>query len=185
MKRLARISLVAVALGVCGADAWSQQADPSAPSQPRTEDLFVFKGGVLKDVTTRINNDPTIYTETPGFIHVRNAAIEKTVPGGLTDSFLVEFSAECQLRGGPGRFDWLELEVRVNDVPIQPVGHFEDPLAFCGDDNYGSYSKQFATDRLPAGRYLFKVYVKIVDNGTDQNLTAWLDDWTFQVITAD
>lgn len=190
MKRFTGVSfLTALALVIFATSAASQQGGPAgAPVPgPSTDAVFGVQGGVAKSVVVKIQDNVQIYGETPtgsdpaGFSHVRGGAINRNVPRGTADTFLVEFTAECQLRGGPGLFDWLELEVRVDGVPIEPHGDAGDPVALCADDNYNSLGHQFAA-RLGEGFHEFRVWIKIVDNGTNEALQAWIDDWTFSAI---
>jgi hypothetical protein len=96
----------------------------------------------------------------------------------------VTFSAETQLRGiGTDLFDWSELQVRRNGVPLQPVGGAGDPLAFNGGDTYGSHAAQFC-GRVGRGVHTYTVWQRIVDNGANGALSAWYDDMTLRVEVA-
>lgn len=137
--------------------------------------------GPAQRVFNRIVNQPSISLE----------GVDTPVPGANLVVFgpsvghrtiNVTFSAEDQLRGSTEgeKFDWAELEVRLNGVPMQPAGGPGDPMAITGSPTYAMNAAQFC-GRIDEGRNRIQVFTRLTDNGTDDSLSLWIDDYTLHV----
>ena len=155
-----------------------QDGSETSSADPAPEAVFASSGGAQKGVRAKVSDGaPVITGETAGFNVLAGASVSFTVPAGDTDLFVVTFSTECQLRGGPSTFDWLELEVLDNGAPMEPNGAAGDPLGICGDANYSSEAAQFVK-RVGAGAHTITVRHKIVDTAPLAVLSSWIDDWS-------
>jgi hypothetical protein len=133
--------------------------------------------GPVQRVYNRIVNTPSISGE----------GVDTAVPGaGLVvygkGTVNVTFSAEDQLRGSTvgENYDWAELEVRLDGVPMQPAGPASDPMAITGAPTYAMNSAQFCA-KIGPGRHRIQAFTRITDNGVDDNLSLWLDDYDLRV----
>jgi hypothetical protein len=134
-------------------------------------------GGAQKSVRSTLSNQPTTFGEGPGV-----ALPGPVVVGPLVgaDTLNVTFSAESQLRGGKAdRFDWVQLEVLLDGTPLQPAGPATSPMALTGSPYYAMTTAQFC-GRIGPGRHTLRAQLKIVDNGTNDPLSAWIDDWVLK-----
>lgn len=168
MKRLA---LGAAALLLCGG--FANVAVAAAVS---------VNGGAVKSVQTVTNTSQAttsqlVFTFVPGALKTIN------VPAG-GDTAIITFSAECSLTGNTNPLNnWIELEIRDNNVPIGPTGDGADPLALCSTSAYTATSLQ-AVKRLTQGAHQIKVMWKIVKHNGD-TLNGYLDDYTLSVLVAE
>ncbi len=140
-------------------------------------------GGVQKRVYNRIVSSPFTFDEASGRPLVPGAALRVVGPRKGKDTLSIAFSAEAQLGGssvGDNLFDWMGLEVMVDGVPIRPYSAGADVLALTGSGSYNSNAVQFCTKIRP-GRHMIRVRTNLVDGGTDDTLTGWLDDYTLHV----
>jgi hypothetical protein len=133
--------------------------------------------GPAQRVYNRIVNQPSLSFE----------GADTNVPGANLvvhgkGTINVTFSAEDQLRGSTEgeHFDWAELEVQVDGVPLQPAGGPGDPMAITGAPTYAMNSAQFC-GKLGRGFHKIQVVTRITDNQTDDNLSLWLDDYVLHV----
>ncbi len=198
MARSTRTTIVGAgvaALALSGAGltlGLAQAADRSGPQaggeaaaklSPRTADANVTtcRGRAQVQSLTKVNRAPTTFGEGADKL-LPGADLVVKGPKKGTDTLDIAFSAETQLRGSTATdyFDWVELEVHVDGVPIQPYGNPGDPLAFTGSREYSSNAAQFCT-KIGRGKHKVTVVSRIVDNGKDDTLTAWFDDTTLHV----
>lgn len=179
------LSGAGIAMAAGGLDAQSG-GDPSARiTAHRTgEGVFKCNGGAQRATLTKINRNPSTFGEGSDF-DVPVGVVVKGPKHGK-DTLNVTFSAETQLRGSSATdyFDWMELEVRVDGVPIQPFGAAGDPLAFTGSREYASNAAQFCT-KIGRGKHHVTVVSRLVDNGAADSLTGWLDDMTLNAVKSD
>jgi hypothetical protein len=143
--------------------------------------VYTCNGGAQKQTLTKINVNPSTFGEGPDFDVPIGFAVKGPKHG--KDTLNITFSAESQLRGSSANdyFDWMELEVHVDGVPIQPVGPAGSPLAFTGSKEYGSHAAQFCT-KIGKGKHRITVVSRLVDNGSADSLTGWLDDMTLNAV---
>jgi hypothetical protein len=124
------------------------------------------------------------FGETATWINLPNGILGWAVPSGTTDLFNVAFSAECRLFNGGGD-DY--LRIRILDVvggvatPLEP---YDGAQAFCSADGYATYKGNWVK-RAGAGSHTFQVQFWIFDGAPAEVLTAWIDDWTFEVVVYD
>jgi hypothetical protein len=170
-------------LGGSSAQAGGEAASKALASSGATSvSAFACDGGAQKRVYNRSVNSPVVFGETAGFVKVPGAQVLLAGPAHGRDTLSVTFSAETQLRGNAAndQFDWSELEVRLDGVPMQPTGGAGDPMALTGSPYYAMNAAQFC-GRVGRGVHSITVWQKIVDNGTDNALSVWLDDYLLRV----
>jgi hypothetical protein len=141
-------------------------------------------GGAQKQTLTVINNRHSTFGEGGNF--AVPAALVVSGPAFGKDTLNITLSAESQLRNSSANdhFDWMELEVRVDGVPIQPFGPPDSPLAFTGSKDYASNAAQFCT-KIGPGRHRVTAVARLVDNGANDSLTGWLDDITLNAVRSE
>jgi hypothetical protein len=169
--------------GTVTAQEAAQQAEGSAQqpeglAQPQT--LFTFSGGPVRRFVARVQDAPRTIGETAGFNLLVGSTTTMTVPVGQTDIFVVTLSGECRLFQASAE-DWVQVEVRRNNVRIEPNTPAGDTMAFCSDNNWNMSSATFVSPRVGAGAHTFTVHWRLVDNAPLAVLQGWLDDWTFLV----
>ena len=163
------------------AQAGGSTASNAAAAATTTTGVFKCDGGAQKAVYNRIVNQFSTYGEGADFM-VPGASLGLLGPRRGTDTLNVTFSAETQLRGSTvnDNFDWAELEVRLDGVPMRPAGPPDSPLAITGSPTYSSNAAQFC-GRIGRGFHRIQVVSRVVDNGANDSLTAWIDDYTLRV----
>lgn len=134
-------------------------------------------GGAQKAVRSTLSNQFTTFGEGPG-IQLPGPAVAGPAKGA--DTLNVTFSAESQLRGvTTDHFDWVQLEVLLDGRPMQPAGPADSPMALTGSPDYAMTTAQFC-GRIGGGRHSLRAKLTLVDNGTNDTLVAWIDDWVLK-----
>ena len=139
-------------------------------------------GGAHKSLRTRIVNSPFTFGETAINQEDQDIPGASVVVGGPargTDTYLITFSAETQVRGGDDD-DWMGLEIHVDGTPIDPYTASGDVLAFTGEPSWNSNSMQFCV-KLGKGPHQVQAKTNLSDFLDDSNLAGWLDDYTLSV----
>ena len=67
---------------------------------------------------------------------------------------------------------------------MQPVGPPGSPMAITGASTYAMNAAQFC-GKIGEGPHRIRVVSRIVDNGNDDTLSAWLDDYVLRVEVSD
>lgn len=185
------VAVVAVAsgAGVAAAsvgDARSPQAGGATTSAasglvPDTVNVLRCDGGAQKHVYNRSVNQYSTFGEGASFT-VPGAMVGLWGPAVGTDTLSVTFSAETQLRGSAAGddYDWIGLEVLLDGVPMQPAGPPDSVMAISGSKQYAMNAAQFC-GKVRQGPHRITVRSNLVDNGTNDTLTAWLDDYLLRV----
>lgn len=192
MKRIISVGAAATAVlavsgtGLAVAASNGQDAQSSggpAARNPAARAIVSCNGGAQKQTQTTINNAPTTFNE--GSVVTLPSTLTVRGPARGLDTLNLTFSAETQLRGSAANdhFDWIQLEVRVDGTPVQPFDG-GSPLGFSGSKDYGSHAAQFCT-RIGPGRHRVTVVSRLVDNGTNDTLTGWLDDMTLNAVRSE
>ena len=101
------------------------------------------------------------------------------MPAGTTDLFNVSFTAECRLFNG-GADDYVRIRIMdtTTGVPLEP---YDGAQAFCSADAYATHTGMWS-QRVGAGVHNLQVQLWILDGAPAEALTAWIDDWTFEVV---
>jgi hypothetical protein len=133
-------------------------------------------GGAQKAVRSTLTNQYTTFPEGPGIALAGPVVVG---PAKGADTINVTFSAESQLRGTTDDYDWIELQVLLDGRPMQPVGPADSPMALTGSTKYAMTTAQFC-GRIGPGRHSLRATARIVDNGTNNTLTGWVDDWVLK-----
>ena len=133
---LATIAALAAALPVLAQKAALKQdgTPDTVKRDPSRVQAINLDGGPVEKVYTATNNEPTVIGEDPNFQPVPGM-IRKFQVGCAGALLAVTFSAETQLRGDAGDFDWIEVEVRLDGAPMQPHDPIS-PTAYSGNENY-------------------------------------------------
>lgn len=214
MSRVPAILLMVVlglfAIGLGGSvgaapPADNPQADPEvvAPAGGAEAIVVDTRCGISKGVRIRVVDSPFMWTIPEnaftllGVGGLTGAAapglITWVLPPGVSDCFILTFSAEAQLRGTTSPFDWIELEARATVAGMttfmEPHGGAGDPVALAGPseyrgDGYTFFARLSNTTDL-AQLVVIRMYVKLQDNGVDNDLIGWVDDYTLYLEVRD
>ena len=157
-----------------------QAQEVQTPNEPAGDaGFFVQSGGAVKRKLARTQTAASLIPETAGWTRLNLATLAYTVPAGTSDLFNVSFTAECRLFGA-SQNDY--LRIRIMDlntgVPLEP---YDGGQAFCSADNYATYTGMWSK-RLGAGVHNLQVEFFILDAPALGAVSAWIDDWTFEVI---
>ena len=185
----AALAAGALAVSAAGASAQVEQPNPQLPSgaaAATTTEAIRCDGGRNINMRSRIVDSPFVFGETA--VNAQDQAVPGAQllvngPASGTDTLLVTFSAETQLTGGE-TFDWIGLEVHRNGVPIEPFTAVGDVVAIASEPSWNGNSLQFCT-KVGAGSHLIKVFANLQDNGADDSLSGWLDDYLMSVVRYD
>jgi len=155
----------------------------------------VFAGGALEGVRKVTENTPNTTTSTT-FINLPGASASWFVPANDSDLLNVNFSAECRLINNilppGGAANWVELRVMLVRAPaaagfptfMQPYDT-ASPMAFCSANQYAMHAAFFAA-RVSGGTtgatYTAVVQYKVTNNSGAAGLTAWMDDYTLELL---
>lgn len=172
---------MAAAAGNGERDAQAGGRAPGALAAKADVDVYRCDGGKQKRVYNRIVNTPFTFGEGPQ-VSLPGAEATFRGPRRGRDTVSVTFSAETQLRNSTDgdKFDWIGLEVLLDGVPMRPVGPPSSVMAISGSPYYAMNAAQFC-GKVRRGVHKITVENNLVDNGNNDNLTAWLDDYTLRV----
>ncbi len=133
---------------------------------------------VVAEQNDNVQSIATVMTALPGANRTIN------IPAG-GDAIIATFTAECALDRVDEIWDWIQVEIRDNDVPMLPtVGVTgQTPLAFCSGPNFESNSVQ-AVKRLEPGTHRIEVFYRVRPGLGGGTLSAWLDDWALTILVA-
>jgi hypothetical protein len=166
-------------LALASAGDGNAQSGPAAAARA-TDGTNVIRcdGGRQKNIRTRIVNTPFQLNETPTGVDtpVPGANLSFVGPTAGTDTVVVTFSGETRLFGGEPD-DWMGIEVKLDGANIQPYTAVGDVMALNSEDSWNMHSAQFCVTVKP-GRHRLQVFTNFQDNGTDNSLRSWLDDYT-------
>jgi len=138
----------------------------------------VCNGGALKHSYTIGSNDFQLVGPVPTQSLSATSLTFAGPPSG-TDTVMVTFSAETQLRGitDGSNFDWIEGQVNLDGVPITDVGPSQ--LALTGSPDYSSNAFQ-ACVKVGPGIHRLTPRAGVVTNGSSTGETGWIDDWVLR-----
>ena len=150
--------------------------------------FFRYTGGAVKMKAAATQTEPTTFAE-GGWFGLPSAVLQATVPAGTTDLFNVSFSAECRLLGA-GAGDYVRIRI-VDTVTVGGVfvsrtnlEPYDGAQAFCSADGYATHKGNWV-HKAGEGRHTLVVQFGIVDAPLDDDLRAWIDDWTFELVVHD
>ena len=165
--------------GLALASAGDRNAQGAAESARTAAATTVIKcdGGRQKNIRTRIMNTPFQLNETPTGVDtpVPGANLSFAGPAAGTDTVVVTFSGETRLFGGEPD-DWMGIEVKLDGANIQPFTAVADVMALNSEDSWNMHSAQFCVTVKP-GPHRLQVFTNFQDNGTDNTLRSWIDDY--------
>ena len=182
-KRLA-IATVIVTASTLVVTIPAQQQEVGVES-PDENALFSYSGGFVRAKRARTQDSPTTITESVApttWKNLTSATLSYTVPTGTTDLFNVAFSAECRLFSGGGD-DYLRIRILDNGVPMEPNDN-TSPQAFCSADGYATHKGNWVR-RVSSGVHTLQVQFWIFDGAPAEVVSAWIDDWTFELVVYD
>jgi hypothetical protein len=160
------------------APAPAQQTTP--PGELTSEaGYFIQSGGTVKRKLAKTQTAATLFGETAGWYSLPLANLTHTVAAGQSDLFNVSFTAECRLINGGGD-DYVRIRIMdtTTGIPLEP---YDGGQAFCSADAYATHTGMWSK-RLGPGVHNLQVQFWILDGGGLEVLTAWMDDWTFELI---
>lgn len=176
----ATAALVASTGGLALASAGDHNAQGgSSVSAKAINGVNVIKcdGERQKNLRTRIVNTPFQLNETATGVDtaIPGAQLAINGPAAGVDTVVVTFSAETRLFGGEPD-DWMGIEVKLDGVNIEPFTAVGDVMALNSEDSWNMHSAQFCTTIKP-GPHRLQVFTNFQDNGTDNALRSWIDDY--------
>jgi len=145
---------------------------------------FFYAGGPVRGKRARTQTDSWTLQESSRWVTLPGSQLTWVVPAGSTELFNVAFSAECRLFNG-GADDW--LRIRIIDVTggvATPLEPYDGQQAFCSADSYATHKGNWVR-RAGAGTHTLYVQFWILDGGAAEALSAWIDDWTFELVVYD
>jgi len=177
----AAAALVVSSGGLALASDGGRNAQGGSAASGRTTtavDVIKCDGGRQKDIHTRIVNTPFQLNETPTGVDtpVPGATLSFVGPAAGTDTMVVTFSGETRLFGGEPD-DWMGIEVKLDGANIQPFTAVGDVMALNSENSWNMHSAQYCVTFKP-GRHRLQVFTNFQDNGTDNGLSSWIDDYT-------
>lgn len=174
---------IAVAAG--GAPSPQEGGDAPTASARTLPGVTTCNGGKQKRTWTKANRTPYTFGEGADVLFP-GMKIQLSGPAKGKDTLNLVFSAESQLRGGSDgdKFDWMELEVLLDGSPVQPYGSPGDLFAFTGSPYYAATAAQFCT-RIGKGKHTVEVRSRLVDNGTNDTLTGWVDETVLNAVVSE
>ncbi|MGH8636051.1 MAG: hypothetical protein ACREUZ_02845 [Burkholderiales bacterium] len=195
MHRRARVLMVvsvfaasSVGFGGSAGQAQEPQASDAQNMAVGEAGFFRYAGGPAKAKFAVTQTTATTIAE-GGWMGLPGAVLQYTVPAGAADLFNVAFSAECRLFGA-GANDYLRIRV-IDTVTVggafvsrsflEPHDGFQ---AFCSADGYATHKGNWV-ERAGPGRHTLVVQFQINDAAPDNALSAWIDDWTFELVVYD
>jgi hypothetical protein len=146
--------------------------------------FFGYTGGPVRGKIARTQTASWTLAETATWTSLPGASIPYTVPTGATDLVNIAFSAECRVFNGGGD-DY--VRIRIIDVVggvATPVEPDDGAQAFCSADGYATHKGNWVK-RIGAGAHVFIVQFWTFDGAPAEVVSAWIDDWTFEVVVYD
>lgn len=164
----------------------AQQPGGEGVEDPEGTAHITYSGGAVRAKRAVTRDTPTTITESvppTTWKSLSLATITYTVPTGFSELFNVAFSAECRLFSGGGN-DYLRIRILDNGAPMEPYDTVS-PQSFCSEDSWGTYKGNWVKRVNTPGLHTIQVQFWIFDSGNDENISAWIDDWTFELVVYD
>ena len=165
------------------ADAGSSGASEGAGAEAGS---YALSGGPVRGKKVITSTVPRSFPESAGW-YTLPGSLSWGVAAGTTDLFNVTFSGECGAVGGASVGDWVRIRVLDNGVPMEP---YDGNSNFCGlgiganNTGMGMHAAVWAK-RVAAGAHTLVVQFQIVDNAPLGVVTAFIDDYTFELVVYD
>lgn len=177
------LTMTALALGVVpSVGPRAQEQDQARGVITPQAGFFTQSGGTVRGKRARTQTASSTIAESATWVDLPGAALQWTVPAGTTDLFNVTFSAEGRLFSG-GADDY--LRIRIFDTLVgAPLEPYDGAQAFLSADSYATHTGNWAT-RAAAGIHTLQVQIWIFDGAPAEVVSAWLDDWTFELVVYD
>lgn len=157
-----------------------QAQEIQTPNEPTGDaGYFLQSGGAVKRKLAKTQTAARIVAETPGWFSLPLANLGYTVSPGTSDLFNVSFTAECRVFNGGGD-DYLRIRIldTTTGIPLEP---YDGAQAFCSADGYATYTGMWSK-RMTQGFHNLQVQLWIFDGAPAEAVSAWIDDWTFELI---
>ena len=128
------------------------------------------------------------YQESAGFSTLSNSTMTIVLAPGDSDLFVVEFSAGCAVDGE--RIDFLLVKATVSRpglittfTDLEPNSGFP---VFCSGDSgsqshYKSWAIRLTNNGASLATYHFFIRVRVLDQGTDDDVTGFLNNQTMRL----
>jgi hypothetical protein len=140
--------------------------------------VFTYAGGTVRGKRAKTQTTSFTFTESGTWLNLPGGNVAWSVPAGTSDLFNVSFSAECRLIGGIVPNDWVRIRVLDNGVPLEP---YDGQQAFCSAAGYATYKGNWVR-RVASGLHTIRVQFRIQDGAPFGALSAWIDDWTLELV---
>jgi hypothetical protein len=135
-------------------------------------------GGGLKSVKTVRTDSYFPYYE-GGTSPISGATVNVAGPARGKDTVVVTFTGTTSLLNTtPGDYDSANLQARVDGTALAPGKDWQ--LAIASTEEYQPASAQFC-GRIGSGTHAIKLFMQFRDQGNDDPLGAFLDDWSMKV----
>jgi hypothetical protein len=157
--------------------------ETATPGEPSGDaGFFIQSGGAVKRKLAKTQTAASVIPETPTWVNLAGATLAYTVPAGTSDLFNVSFTAECRLINAVG-LDYLRIRIldTTTGVPLEP---YDGAQAFCSANGYATHTGMWSK-RMSAGVHNLQVQFWILNAPGGGGLSAWIDDWTFELIVYD
>jgi hypothetical protein len=156
--------------------------EPESPDP--NSGFFFYAGGPVRAKRARTQTRSTTFNETAGWVNLPGATLSYVVPAGTTDLFNIAFSAECRVFNGGGD-DYLRIRIAHTVGGVTTfVEPYDGAQAFCDADSYATHKGNWVK-RVGAGTHTIQVQFWIFDGPPFEVVTAWVDDWTFELVVYD
>jgi hypothetical protein len=136
-------------------------------------------GGVQEASLVRTDNAPVTIGENLEYTSIPDTLRTFTTPAGDTDQVRVGFTAEASLFGAlfdnAAPADVLGVEIRLDGAALPAPGD----LAFT--TGIFQANATLVCQRVSQGVHTVEVYWRVIDQGTDQNLSGRIDDWSLDI----
>jgi hypothetical protein len=192
-KTLAGVGLLGFALGampVAGPGVGAEEQRPEEEIQAQSAEqvnpaagFFSYAGGPVRAKRARTQTAATSLAESATWVSLAGGNLSYTVPSGTTDLFNIAFSTEGRLFRGGGD-DYVRILHTINGVLQPPVEPYDGGQAFFSADGYATHKGNWVR-RVGGGTHVLQVQFWIFDGAPAEVLSAWIDDWTFELVVYD
>lgn len=146
--------------------------------------FFAYSGGFVRGKRARTQTAAYRQGETPGWRNLPGATLSWSVSPGTIDLFNVAFSAECRLFGA-GAGDYVRIRIVDSSGGVVAfLEPYDGAQAFCSANGYATHKGNWVR-RAGRGIHNLQVQIWIFDAFSNNNLSVWLDDWTFELVVYD
>ena len=149
---------------------------------------LLFTHGAVEGGQVTTSDVGGAFKESAGFSTVPNSTMTMVLAPGDSDLFVVEFSAGCAVQGD--RSDLFLVKATVSRpglittfTDLEPNSSFP---VFCSGDsgsqsNHKSWAIRLSNNGASPATYNFFIRVRVLDQGTDDDVTGFLNNQTVRL----